>query len=246
MKNKPVNVLICEDEIPASNLIGDYVERIPDLNLVDFAYSGRKTLEKLQKEKIDLLFLDINLPDMTGISILEELGNLPIARPQVIVTTSYNEYALKGFEFGVCDYLPKPFSFERFETAVSRAVLKIREARAYALETGNLTFRQKGDQVILPYKQIYFLASQGKTTRIVAKKGDYHPSMLLKDLYAELPSEMFLRVHKQFVVNLKFVSHIRYDAGGRYLAYVKNDAADILPVGVAFAADLKERLHLKR
>jgi DNA-binding LytR/AlgR family response regulator len=246
LKSKPINVLITEDEIPASNLIGSYVEKIPELNLLEYAYSGRKTLEHLRNEKIDLLILDVNLPDMNGLKVLDELERLNLPKPQTIITTSHNEYALHGFELGVCDYLPKPFSFERFQKAAQRAIVKIRESRSFANETGNLHFRFKGDQVIMPYKQIIYLASQGKSTNIFTATGSYSPSVLLKDIYEQLPKDLFYRLHKQYIVNLKFISHIRYDAGGRYLAYVKNEQKDILPVGVIFAAGLRERLNLNK
>jgi len=246
LSEKRTNILIIEDETPASALLDGYVGKIESLHLVACAYSGKKGLEYLKSEKIDILLLDINLPDMTGIEILDELSNLGIKLPQIIFTTSHGEYALRGFELGVVDFLPKPFSFDRFKVAVERANRKISESRAYANETGALNFRAQGNQVILPYKSIHYLTSKGKSTEIHTKKQVYLPACLLKDLHALLPQEQFIRIHKQHVVNVKFVAHIRYDAGGRYLAFIKNDARDVLSVGVAFAQALKKRLNLKK
>src|SRR5215217_4602663 len=110
-----INCLIVDDELLARRLLADYVSKIPELNLVAACASAMEAQSQLQKQRIDLLFLDIQMPDVTGLSFLRSLQN----RPVTILTTAYTEYALQGYELFVLDYLLKPISFERFFQAVS-------------------------------------------------------------------------------------------------------------------------------
>ena len=110
------NCIIVEDEPLAAEILKDYVDQVPFLNLVAICEDAIYALERLQKEKIDLIFLDINLPKLKGFDFIQTLKN----PPNIIITTAYHEYALQGYECNVVDYLMKPIAFNRFLVAVNK------------------------------------------------------------------------------------------------------------------------------
>jgi two-component system LytT family response regulator len=115
--NKPYRVIIVDDEPPARDLINVFVERIPDLHCVAQCANAQQAIQAIQGLKPDLVFLDIRMPEMSGIDLL----NLRLTnRPEIILTTAYQDYALKSYEFAVLDYLMKPIAFERFVQAIVR------------------------------------------------------------------------------------------------------------------------------
>ena len=122
MQNDLFTVFIAEDEQPARDLLLDYIFKREELKVEGWSKDGEETYNKLCEKEYDLTFLDINMPKMSGIEVLEKLKN----PPYVIFTTAYDEYAIKAFEFGAIDYLLKPFSQERFNSAVDKAISNIR------------------------------------------------------------------------------------------------------------------------
>ena len=124
------NCLIVDDERPALKLLEAYIAKLPHLHLVDSCENAMQAIAALEKNKIDLLFLDIQMPDLTGLELLKVLKE----KPQVVLTTAYRDYAVEGFALDVTDYLVKPFSFERFVQAVNKAAdqikLKVRPPKA--------------------------------------------------------------------------------------------------------------------
>ncbi len=116
-----LNCVIVEDEPLARNLLTEYVRKVPSLNLIEACSSPIMALEVLRNNAIDVLFLDVQMPELTGISLLKVLQK----RPLVILTTAYSEYALQGYELDVVDYLLKPITFERFLRAVDKVTLRL-------------------------------------------------------------------------------------------------------------------------
>lgn len=113
---RKLNCIIVDDEPIAINYLKDYVEQMPNLQLVGTANRAAKTHELLEKENVDLIFLDIQMPGLTGLDFIRTLDK----KPSIILTTAYSEYALEGFNLEVDDYLLKPFSFERFAQGVKK------------------------------------------------------------------------------------------------------------------------------
>ena len=124
-----LNCVIVEDEPLARNLLTEYVRKIPSLNLIEACSSPIMALEVLRKNSIDVLFLDVQMPELTGISLLKVLQK----RPLVILTTAYSEYALQGYELDVVDYLLKPITFERFLKAVDKVTLRLESKKSPAI-----------------------------------------------------------------------------------------------------------------
>ncbi|MFK7814449.1 MAG: LytR/AlgR family response regulator transcription factor [Maribacter sp.] len=198
---KHLNCVIADDEPIARQILENYINDVPNLNLIASCKNAFEVMEILQKESIDLLFLDINMPKLSGLSLLKTMQK----GPKVIITTAYPEYAVEGFELAVTDYLLKPFSLERF----IKAVLKVRkedstvsEIHTNIKEDPAKTIFVKSDKKILRLnlEVITHIEAYGNYIKIHEDKMVLTPQTL-SEFLEKLPMQ-FLRVHKSFVVNI--------------------------------------------
>ncbi len=194
--------IIVDDESIAHRVIEKYCTDLPFLQLEANCYDALQALSLLRERSVDLIFLDINMPKLKGFDFLRTLDS----PPQVIVTSAYQEYALEGFELNVCDYLLKPFSFERFLKAVnkamdafSRTVVKRPPANADEQERGIFI---KGDKKYhqLRLDDIVYIEAAGNYSKIVLRREEIKTPQKISDLEALLTGSEFLRVHKSFIV----------------------------------------------
>ena len=207
-----LNCLIVDDELLARRLLTDYVAKIPALNLVGACASAMEAQSFLQKQRIDLLFLDIQMPDVTGLSFLRSLQKKPVT----ILTTAYTEYALQGYELFVLDYLLKPISFERFFQAASRAIEYIGLLNSKVPDiTGDadIVLRNDGpnneylfvksDFKIhkIAYSSIDLIEAYGEYVLIFSGKEKIMTLGQLGKMEQVLPRPGFVRVHRSFIVN---------------------------------------------
>ena len=203
--------LIIEDEKPAQRVLKQYVERIPDLELVGIHRSALDAQSCLLSGNTDLLFLDINLPVISGIALLKTLKNPPL----VIITTAYSEYALEGFELDVVDYLLKPFSFERFLKSVHKAIRLNQQTEAVSFSAESQSVVNK--QIIINVDKVLH---QLKPAEILYIKSDkdyvcFHTTTRkfmfidsLKSWEEKLSDVGFARIHKSYLVNLEHVERV--------------------------------------
>lgn len=201
--------LIVDDEPIARNIIESYCSNLPYLEVVASSGNAIEAKMILQQQEIDLIFLDINMPVMDGISFLKTLRS-PL---QVIFTTAYKEYALDAFDLAACDYLLKPFSFERFVVAVDKAValLKTGQARSDNLPPAKEDFlfiKADGRIYRIAFQEIFYAEASGNYTRVVTDKNIYLPAMTFAAIEELLPSSLFIRVHRSFIINKSHISHI--------------------------------------
>ncbi len=240
MKDNIISVFIAEDEQLARDLLLDYIFKRSELKMVGWSKNGQETYEKLCEKKYDLLFLDINLPILSGIEILEKIND----PPYVIFTTGYDEYAIKAFEFGAVDYLLKPFSEERFNSAVDKAltIIKNNTVHSIPLTRLGLSFKAEENHYIIAYEDIVYISSHGRHSFIHTRTKVYDTSQSLKNISNKLPDDIFIRIHKQYVVNLKSISHIQYLIGGQYAAFLKDPAKTTLTIGRVYVPILRNKL----
>jgi two-component system, LytTR family, response regulator len=205
--------LIVEDEPLARNLMADYVSKIPYLTLVDACSSPLVAIEVLRKNPVDLLFLDIQMPELTGLSLLKALQKKPL----VILTTAYSEYALEGYEHDVVDYLLKPVTFERFLRAVEKA-----SQRAAALtsapaavvkdevEKGQpFVFVKDGTKLVkIRWDDILYVEGLKDYVTIHTRQQKVVSLQRLKSLEEQLPADQFIRVHHSFIIALNAIDAI--------------------------------------
>lgn len=192
--------IIADDEPIARQILENYIESIPNLELVASCKNAFEVMAMLQEKTVDILFLDINMPKLTGLSLIKTLQQ----KPNVIITTAYPEHAVEGFELSVTDYLLKPFSLERF----LQAVLKVQQKPSGPTEMATTEKEEqatsifvKSDKKIvkLAFDEITHIEAYGNYIKIYTDKMVLTPQTL-SDFLKKLPNS-FLRIHKSFVIN---------------------------------------------
>lgn len=193
--------LIADDEPIARQILEKYVQDLPNLQLVASCKGAFEVLEVLEKETVDVLFLDINMPKFSGISLLKTLK----VKPAVIITTAYPEYAIEGFELSVTDYLLKPFSFERFLQAVLKVKKEEKTTVAVVKETkeeaSSIFVKSDKKLIKLNFKDINYIEAYGNYIKIYTNKMIL-TSQTLSDFLEKLPA-CFIRIHKSFAINFQ-------------------------------------------
>ena len=209
-----IKTLIVDDEKPAVELLLAYAAKIPELEVVGTAHSAIAAKAILQEKPVDLLFLDIQMPDLTGLELLRMLKN----PPAVVLTTAYSEFALESYELDVLDYLLKPIEFGRFYKAVSKLVGSPQSAgfipipRDGSQPQANLEdyFFVKTDHQIVKvnFADILFIESLREYVRIHTPTQRIVARLAMQRLEEELPSAKFIRIHRTYIVNIDAVQKI--------------------------------------
>jgi two-component system, LytTR family, response regulator len=201
-----IRCVLADDEPMARKILASYIARMPQLELVRSCPDAQIVQQTLASETVDLLFLDIQMPQMTGIELLR---NMEKTATKVIFTTAYTEFAFEGFELGVADYLRKPFSFERFLTAVERAFPEIAVQKTEVPTDQARTFlflKVERSSHRVRISDILYLQGYGNYVKVFTKNGMLLAYERLSDLEQLLPAERFLRVHKSWVVAIESVT----------------------------------------
>jgi DNA-binding LytR/AlgR family response regulator len=205
-----VKCLIIDDEPIASRIVETYCSHIPVLEIVAICSNALEAKAILQKQAIDLIFLDINMPVLDGIAFLKTLKN----PPQVIFTTAYKEYAIDGFDLAAVDYLLKPFSLERFMVAVDKAIERIQKV---PVPTSPATDQPKDEFIFIKadgkiykvfFSDILFAEASGNYTKIVTEQQILLPGMSFTAIEEILPRNYFVRLHRSFIINKMKITHI--------------------------------------
>jgi len=223
-----VRCAIIDDEFLAREYLKDYVSRVPFLKLVGDYDSPLLAIEDLKNHNIELLFLDIQMPDISGLEFLKTIN----PQPFVIFTTAFRKYALEGYEHNTIDYLLKPISFERFLKAVNKLndLMQIGKT-AYIpaiseAQSGNyLTVRADRKHYKIRFDDIYFIEGQQAYVTFNMKERKITALMSMKDLEETLPHEQFIRIHKSFIVSRKYINSLegnQIDINGQKLPVGKN------------------------
>ena len=198
--------IIVEDEKLASELLEDYVKDTPFLELKYKCSDALKALEILQKEHIDVIFLDINLPKLKGLDFIKTLKTTP----QIIITTAHREFALDGYELNVVDYLLKPINFNRFLMAVNKLrPNEIHESKStHFLQTErNYIFINNNKKKIKIYTdEILYVESKKEYISIVTSVNTYETKFQLSEIEEYIPKNKFIRVHRSFIVSIEKVT----------------------------------------
>ncbi|MCB9224353.1 MAG: LytTR family DNA-binding domain-containing protein [Crocinitomicaceae bacterium] len=195
--------VIADDEKLARNLIESYVDKVPFLELVASCKNGIEASEILASNDIDLLITDIQMPELLGTDLVKSLPNPPL----VIFTTAYKDYAVEGFELSAVDYLLKPFAFERFLTAANKAkeIFDSNNNKEVSLKKDYLTIKADHKLYKVQYKDIKFIEGQREYVSFHTPNGRITALLSLKHLEDSLPSEIFIRCHKSYIVNKNMV-----------------------------------------
>jgi len=203
-----IRCLIVDDELIAHQILEQYINQTPGLTLVAKCRNALEAFAKLSQDNIDLLFLDIEMPLIDGITLLKTLAN----PPRVILTTAYTDYALQGYELNVVDYLLKPFSYERFAKAVAKLQATVASLPKQEEETGHLLIKEKGGLLKIPYNKIMYIEASKDYVKIVTAEQQHLAHFTMKALEQELPAGRFARIHKSYIVALQHIKMVKADS----------------------------------
>jgi two-component system, LytTR family, response regulator len=210
-----INCITIDDEPLALAKLKDYIDKVQYLNLLAEFDNGADSLDYLKNNKVDLIFLDIQMDDFTGIQLLEALKE----RPKVILTTAYDQYAIKGYELEVSDYLLKPISFDRFIKAVEKIYAliekediignKLKESEIQPDKKGNFIF-VKSDYKLqkVRFKDIQYIEGMKDYLRIVTPEKRLMVLQNFKKMEDILPDNKFVRVHKSYIISVDKIDSI--------------------------------------
>lgn len=209
-----ITCLIVEDEPLARNLMTEYVSKVPYLKLIQACSNPISALEILRAEPVDLLFLDIQMPEITGISLLKTLSK----KPYVILTTAYSQYALEGYELDVVDYLLKPITFERFLKAVDKVNQRTTAATPplrppvsseTAASSPDYVFVKDGTKLVkVFFDDILFVEGMKDYVTIHTPTQKITTLQRLKVLEEQLPADKFFRIHHSFIVAVRAIDAV--------------------------------------
>jgi len=223
--------IIVDDEPAAHYVLANYIKQNPELELVFQGYNGIEAMNYLRENKVDLMFLDINMPEISGMELLKIIPT----HPKTILTTAYSEFALESYDYGVIDYLLKPIYFPRFLKAVDRffstenTVIKEEEAIV-----NSVSVKVDGYFMDIELDQLLFAQSFGNYVKLHTIKRTYLASITTSELEKCLPEKSFMRIHKSYIVALD-----KIDSTEKDFVTIKNEK---LPIGITYKRELSDRL----
>lgn len=228
--------LIIDDEYIAHDIIKGYCDLLPNMKLMKNCYDALEAFEYLNTNKVDLIFLDLNMPKLKGFEFLKILPN----PPKVIVTTAYKEHALEGFELNVSDYLLKPFSFERFLKAVNNVIstpakTQVKTSEHTESKSKSIFIRSNKKYIQVEIDAIQYIEASGNYTKIITTTETITIREKVSYVLELLPNEEFLQVHKSFAVAIK---HIKSIEGNRIFI-----AEHTIPIGKMYKANINQLLQ---
>lgn len=234
-----IKCLIIDDEPLAHRVIERYGENVPFLEIVAKCFNAIEAIEVMHNQQIDLIFLDINMPKLSGMEFLKTLKNPPL----VIITTAYSEYAIQGYEMDVVDYLMKPFSFERFFRAIQKAedILRSRDGsfhdgkEAAVLEDEYIFIKSSKKTYKVNLNEILYIEALGDYVKIFTDERMIVSYQSLKNIEVMLPQRTFPRIHKSFIISLPKIDLIE----GSHVK-IKDR---LIPIGTNFKADFDKLIR---
>jgi len=222
--------IIVDDEPAAHYVLANYIKQNPQLELVFQGYNGIEAMNYLRENTVDLMFLDINMPEISGMELLKIIPT----HPKTILTTAYSEFALESYDYGVIDYLLKPIYFPRFLKAIDR-FFATESVKQKAEETVNsVSVKVDGYLMEIELDQLLFAQSYGNYVKLHTIKRTYLASITTTELEKCLPEKNFMRIHKSYIVALD-----KIDATEKDFVIIKNER---IPIGITYKRELTDRL----
>ena len=229
-----IKCVIIDDEPLAIQVIEDHLKNFDHIDVVGTFTNPLKAYSKLEQEKIDVVFLDINMPQMTGFTFIENLNHKPL----IVITTAYREYAVKSFELNVLDYLVKPIPFNRFLKTINKVYQQVYISSASgdsSLQQEPHIFLKVNKKLIkVNLNDILFIESLKDYIKVITKLGDYVAHKSLTAITEELPQSNFIRVHRSFTISINKI--IALEGNTIEISNKK------IPIGRNYLKQTKERI----
>ncbi|HRR09943.1 MAG TPA: LytTR family DNA-binding domain-containing protein [Rhodothermales bacterium] len=223
--------LLVDDDDMARMLMEHYISQVSDLELVATCESAIQAANVLKKQSVDLIFLDVEMPEMTGLEFIQSLEH----RPMVVLVSAKEQYAVEAFDVEVTDYMVKPVKYARFLKAVQRAQSRIQATKEKALPEQDYVFiKTEGRLVKLALTDIQWIEAQGDYVRIHTVKENYVVHGTIKGFEEKLPTNAFSRVHRSFIVRIDQI----VDIADSSIVIGRS----VIPIGASFKDMLLKRL----
>ena len=230
----PIKAVIIEDEMPARELLKAYLSKESNIEIAEECENGFEGIKAIARHHPDLIFLDVQMPKLTGFEMLELLDEFP----QIIFTTAYDQYAIKAFELNAVDYLMKPFSKERFSRAIEKARKRIADkensettvktlVKKVKEENGTIDriFVKTGSRIdVIPVSEIIRIDAQDDYAEIITKNKSYLKKETMNFLEKNLPQSNFIRVHRSSIINSDYMEKIEKYGKESYIVVLKDDS----------------------
>jgi DNA-binding LytR/AlgR family response regulator len=240
-----INCIIVDDEEMATKVIASHLEHVPDFKIVGLYHSAVEAFLALDTLEVDVMFLDIQMPKITGLAMLKMMKQPPLT----VLTTAHRQYALEGFELEVVDYLLKPIGLKRFLQTISRLkrLLRLQEDNAAPLpelkqdenqsteDPDHIFVKSNRAFVKIPFSSILHVEAIKNHIKIVTLEGNHISLMPISDFEEKLPAEDFLRVHRSYIINLQKVK--RYDSSS-----ITHEEGEV-PIGRTYKDSVQDRLN---
>ncbi len=236
-----ISVFIAEDEAFARDELKHQLSAYPEFVIVGEADNGIDAVKTIKEIQPDVLFLDIEMPGLKGIEVIEALSSMPSYKPFVIIVTAYENYAVKAFEYDVVDYLLKPVDTKRLATAMSR-VLKYSSGQD---RINRIAAKRLNRLVLIPEEEISFVGVEDAVVFIRCGEEKYSTTYrTLDDIEKDLNPKKFVRVHRGYIVNIKKVREIKNEDSGGLLLKVEDVKSEEIPVSRTNAKAFKSIFKL--
>ncbi|MFD1604690.1 LytR/AlgR family response regulator transcription factor [Flavobacterium artemisiae] len=222
--------IIVDDEPAAHYVLANYIKQNPQLELVFQGYNGIEAMNYLRENTVDLMFLDINMPEISGMELLKILPT----HPKTILTTAYSEFALESYDYGVIDYLLKPIYFPRFLKAIDRFFATENQKPKTEEIINSVSVKVDGYFIEIELDQLLFAQSFGNYVKLHTIKRTYLASITTTELEKCLPEKNFMRIHKSYIIALD-----KIDSTEKDFVIIKNEK---LPIGITYKRELTDRL----
>jgi DNA-binding LytR/AlgR family response regulator len=225
----PKKCIIVDDEPAAHYVLVNYISQNPLLELSHQCYNAIEALNVLRSNTVDLMFLDIDMPEISGLELLQTLKNIP----RTILTTAYSEFALESYEYGVIDYLLKPIYYPRFVKSIERFLALDPVEKPDATDI-SITLKVDGNVIELPTADILYAQSYGNYVKIFTTGKSHLASITTNQLESILPQDHFVRVHKSYIVAIGKIEQVERDN------IIMNN--EKIPVGITYRRNLSRFL----
>ncbi|MCK4880468.1 MAG: LytTR family transcriptional regulator DNA-binding domain-containing protein [Bacteroidales bacterium] len=248
-----IKIILVEDERPARNLLRTYLEEFPDMEILGEYDNGFDGLKAINELKPDAIFLDVQMPKLTGFELLEVLEH----QPEVIFTTAYDQFAIRAFERNAVDYLLKPFSRERFREAITKLNSRLESKRGGVKEESGIekikqhfaesdellhrvVIKKSGKIHVISTSDINFLEAQDDYVMIYTDEGKYLKQQTMKYFEQHLDSQQFVRVHRSYIANITCIERIEPYEKSNFVLILRD--GNKVPVSRSGMQVLKENL----
>lgn len=235
---KKFNCIIVDDEEGAHVVIRHYLQKLKHIEVAGSFYNALEALAYLHLHPVDLMFLDINMPGLTGLQLLRSLSNPPM----VILTTAYREHALESYEYRVVDYLVKPFEFPRFIQALDNAFSRLPASGPANLVSNvvdtshSIMLKVDSGMIRLASDEVMYIQSWGNYIKVFTEKETYLSPVTTTEIEQKLDKNSFQRVHKSYIVSIGKIKKI---AGGQ----LEMEGGATIPIGSTYRRELMEKVN---